>query len=103
MKVKYLSEKLDKYFDTEEELKEAEEKADKKLALVKAEKAERAEAAKKVEEKRSAYLEARKEFEDELELFCKKYGTYHRTYTSNDLKSYPSLLSWLFDDSFFPF
>ena len=45
--------------------------------------------AEKVEAARKAYLEAQKAYRNELEAFCKKYGTYH--YTVTDADEVPSL------------
>ena len=62
--------------------KEKEEKEAKEKALVakrEAAIAERKEAASKVEEKRQALLKAQKEFSDELQQFCSKFGAYHYT------------------------
>ena len=56
--MKYYSETLNKLFDTEEEIMQAE---------------------KAYEE---IYLEAGKKYEDELNTFIKKYGSYHATYTN---------------------
>ena len=105
--MKYYSEKLNKFYDTAEacenaEVEAAKEEAEEKerkeraLAEAKAKKeqalAERKEAAEKVETARKAYLEAQKSYKEELEGFCKKYGTYH--YSTNNADEIPSLFDW---------
>jgi len=102
--MKYYSEKLNKVFDTERECMEAEFKVKEQenLARIQKEKAlreekekkealaaERKAMADKVETARKAYLEAQKAYRNELEAFCKKYGTYH--YTVTDADEVPSL------------
>lgn len=102
--MKYYSEKLNKVFDTERECMEAEFKVKEQenLARIQKEKALREEKEKKeafaaerkvmadkVETARKAYLEAQKAYRNELEAFCKKYGTYH--YTVTDADEVPSL------------
>ena len=102
--MKYYSEKLNKVFNTERECMEAEFKVKEQenLARIQKEKALREEKEKKealaaerkvmadkVETARKAYLEAQKAYRNELEAFCKKYGTYH--YTVTDADEVPSL------------
>lgn len=83
--MKYYSEKLGKLYDSEEELMEAEKKADEAKNKEAAMRKERAEAAKIVEEKYKEKVKAENEYFDVLNDFCKKYGTYHKTYTSEDI------------------
>ena len=110
--MKYYSEKLNKFYDSAEacqkeefeakekenlakikkEREEAEAKAKKEKAI-----AERKEAAGKVEAARKAYNEAQKAYRNELEGFCKKYGTYH--YSTSSAEEIPSLFDW-FDKLF---
>lgn len=102
--MKYYSEKLNKVFDTERECMEAEFKVKEQENLVRIQKekalreekekkealaAERKVMADKVETARKAYLDAQKAYRNELEAFCKKYGTYH--YTVTDADEVPSL------------
>ena len=97
--MKYYSEKLNKFYDTadacqraefEQKEKENREKIQKEreLALAKEQKekalAERKAAAEKVDAARKAYSAAQKTYRDELEAFCKKYGTYHFSTTGAD-------------------
>lgn len=106
--MKYYSEKLNKVFNTERECMEAEFKVKEQenLARIQKEKALREEKEKKealaaerkvmadkVETARKAYLEAQKAYRNELEAFCKKYGTYH--YTVTDADEVPSLFDAL--------
>ena len=97
--MKYYSEKLNKFYDSAEacqraelELKEKENREkiqkERELALAKEQKekalAERKAAAEKVDAARKAYTAAQKAYRDELEGFCKKYGTYHYSTTGAD-------------------
>ena len=105
--VKIYSDKTNKFYNTVEEanraefeLKEKENlekiKKDREEALAKEKKekamAERKEAAVKVDAARKAYLEAQKAYREELEGFCKKYGTYH--YSTNSAEDVPSLFDF---------
>ena len=104
MALKYYSDRTNKFYDTPEdanraefELKEKENlekiKKEREVALAKEQKekalAERKEAAAKVTEARKALIEAQKAYREELEGFCKKYGTYH--YTVENANEVPSL------------
>lgn len=96
--MKYYSEKLSKLYDSEEELREAEKKADEAKNKEAAMRKERAEAAKLVEEKYKEKVKAENEYLDTLNNFCKRYGTYHKTYTSEDIpRSNAALASSLVD------
>ena len=105
--MKYYSEKLNKFYDTadacekaEFEAKEKENlekiKRERELAAAKEKKekelAERKELASKVDEARKNYLAAQKAYREELEGFCKKYGTYH--YTVENGEEIPSLFDF---------
>ena len=107
MALKYYSDKTNQFYNTPEEanraefeLKEKENREkiqkEREAALAKQKKeqalAERKEAAEKVEKARKTYLEAQKEYRTALELFCKKYGTYH--YSTNSADEIPSLFDW---------
>lgn len=84
--MKYYSEITKKTYDTEYECLEAEK-------AVSDEKAERKEAAARVDELMKVYLDAKKAYYDELDKFCKKFGSYHKTITSNDLTDIYDMLS----------
>ena len=75
--MKYYSETLNKVFDTEDELKTAEEEQEKKYAVQLKKKEERAERAKEVEK-------AYKEYRKLLNAFIKDYGYYHQTLRDDD-------------------
>ena len=80
--MKYYSETLNKLFDTEEEIMQAEKAYEEKNLEEKKAKEERKADSKKVSDAYKAYLEAGKKYEDELNTFIKKYGSYHATYTN---------------------
>lgn len=96
MKTVYYSEELKKHFDTEEECLKAEEEQAKKFELEKQKKEERKARADEVTEAFKTVEEAKEKAYDLLEKFCKDYGAYHASYSSNDLKPVKSLLN-LFD------
>lgn len=75
--MKYYSETLNKVFDTEDELKTAEEKEQQKYAVELKKKEKRAERAKEVEK-------AYKEYKKLLNAFIKDYGYYHQTLRDDD-------------------
>ena len=112
MAIRIYSDKTNKFYDSvdeanraEFELKEKESlekiKKERELALAKEKKekelAERKASAEKVEAARKAFNEARKAYHNELDAFCKKYGTYH--YTTDGKDDVPSLFD-LFDNLF---
>ena len=71
--MKYFSEITNKTYDSVEELEKAE-----KLVNDKATK--RKEAAKIVEDSYKKYVAARKEWQKNLNDFCKEYGAYHTSF-----------------------
>lgn len=81
--MKFYSEKLNQLFDTDKACAEAEAAHDKAVAEAEAKKKalaeERAARAKKVEDLYTAFLEARKAYDEELKKFVKDYGSYHTT------------------------
>ena len=79
---KYFSEKLNKTFDTKEECLKAEAEFDEKHKAELQLKEERAAAAKEVEEAYKKANEARKEADDKLAAFLKKYKHFHSTITT---------------------
>lgn len=105
--MKYYSEKLNKIFDTAQDCTNAEFEARKaeNLARIQKEKearelkekkdkeaAERKAMAEKVEAARKAYLEAQKAYRSELDRFIKTYGSFHMSWSANDMKSIEDLL-----------
>lgn len=87
--MKYFSEITKKTYDTEEDCLKAE-------AELTAEKEERKLAAKEVDEAENEFYKARKVYLDKLDEFCKKYGAYHKTISSNNLNNFKEI----FDDKF---
>lgn len=111
--VKYFSDVTKKYYESagaaekaehEAEVQAAQEKAlaERKAAELKEKKekevAERKAAAEKVDVARKNMIIAQKAYRDEIENFCKKYGTYHLSWSGKD--DIPSLFS-LFDKFWF--
>lgn len=80
MEYGYYSKKLNKPFDTLEDLKKAEEKVIEKEKAAEKEKAERAGAAKEIEELIKKRDVLQREIDSKINEFIKKYGTYHFTY-----------------------
>jgi phage-related tail protein len=82
--MKYFSELDHKVYDSVEELEAAEKKAleAKDARKAEAEKVEKAYGAMK--EAKKAYEVATEEYQKALSAFCDKYGSYHRTITSED-------------------
>lgn len=99
--MKYYSEDLKKMFDSAEACEAAEKEHAEKLKVREEEKNKLAIARKadsdKVIEKLKAIQTARKAYEEELNEFCKKYGTFHATFRNS--KELPSVFD-LFDDFF---
>ena len=93
--MKYYSEKLNKLFETENELVSAEKAHDDEVAKQKKAKeaaaAERKARAEEVEKAREAKNKACKHYNEVLEAFLKDFGPYHQTIkTTKDL-------DWLLD------
>lgn len=110
--VKIYSDRTNKFYNSVEEANEAEFKLKEQENLEKIEKerkareekekkervaAERKAAAEKVESARKTFNEARKAYHNELDSFCKKYGSYH--YTTDGKDDIPSLYD-IFDNLF---
>lgn len=104
MAIKIYSDKTNKFYDSVDDANRAEFELKEKENLAKIEKerkerelkekreqaaAERKAAAEKVDSARKAYAEAKKVYSEELEAFCKKYGSYH--YTTNGKDDIPTL------------
>lgn len=107
MAIKVYSDKTNKFYNTVEEANRAEfelkekenlekirKEREEALAKEKKEKAvaERKALAAEVDKARKAYLEAQKAYREQLEGFCKKYGTYH--YTVENGEEIPSLFDF---------
>lgn len=108
MAIKIYSDKTNKFYETVDEANRAEFELKEKENLEKIEKerkerelkekkekaaAERKEAAEKVNKARLAMVDAQKAYRDELEAFCKKYGTYH--YSTNSVDDIPTLFDFV--------
>lgn len=96
--IKYFSDKLNKFFTSEQECVEAEKAHEEALAKAEAEKKalneKRAERAKKIDELYSEAAKAYEAYYNEVSAFVRDYGSYHKTYHSN---SNSSLLPSIFD------
>ena len=95
--MKYYSEILKKAFDTEKDCLKAEKEHEEKVAAQKiaAETLakERKARAKEVEDALEKVQEARENYLKVLKDFCKDYGAFHYSWTSDKVK--PSLLEFL--------
>ena len=101
--MKFYSELINKVYDTEKDCMKAEqeykqaleakkrEEETKKLAEKKKQE-KRAAAAKNVEAKREAMISAQREYREEIEKFCKEYGSYH--FTTNSFDGIPHLFEF---------
>lgn len=79
--MKYYSEITKKFYESSkeceaDEAKVTQEQNQKNFA--------RKAAAEKVETAYKAYTKAAKEYHEALQEFCSKFGTYHKTYTTNE-------------------
>lgn len=114
MAIKIYSDKTNKFYNTVDEANRAEFELKEKENLAKIEKerkereekekkeqaaAERKAAAERVDTARKAFNEAKKAYGEELEAFCKKYGTYH--YSTNGKDDVPALFDFI--GNFFKF
>lgn len=84
--MKYYSEVTNKVYDTVNALKEAEMEVTNKANARKAD-------AEKVEAAEKACVEARVAYEKALSDFCKKYGSYHKTFSIGEAEKEWSSLS----------
>ena len=98
--MKFYSELTNKVYDTEKACMKAEQEYKQALEAKKREEEmkkltekkkqeKRAEDAKRVEAKREAMTKAQREYREELEKFCKEYGSYH--FTTNSFDGIPHL------------
>jgi len=95
--MKYYSETLKKAFDTEKEClaaeKAYEDEQSKAKALAEKKNADRKAAAEKVEQARIAAVNANKAYKEALADFCEKHGTFHASYSGQDIND---LFDWFF-------
>ena len=108
MKKIYCNEYTDEPFDTPEKAAESERKyleakaakekaeAERKAALEK-KNSERAARAKEVEEALKAFTDARKNYVEKLNAFCKDYGSFHYTTRGTDPMDWFDLITDLFN------
>lgn len=98
--MKFYSEDLKKLFDSEKELQDAEVAAkNEKLKAVMKEKAlkeARKTRAKAVDDARDAAIKARHDYQKLLNEFVKDYGSYHSTYSSDNMSLVEDLFDCLF-------
>lgn len=100
--MKYLSEKTNKAYSSVEELQAAEKEFEAKNEAENKMKLARTEDAKKVDEAHAKLAEAAKNYNDTLDAFLKKYGSYHRTFTLTDgTEAAMSMADKLFNDWWF--
>ncbi len=78
--MKFYSEKTEKLYDSEEELKQAESQLEEAQKKEEEKKQARAARAKEVEDAFKAASEAQKKANDLLVAFTKDYGSFHMTY-----------------------
>ena len=86
--MKYYSEKTKKVYDTVKDLQTAETEFDKAHAAEIAKQKERKARADEIKAARQAVIDAQKRYNALLDSFIKDYGSYHETYTSNDIDSH---------------
>ena len=86
--IRYYSDELKKFFNTPEECEKAEAAHFKRVKEEEEKKAkaasERAVKAKEVEDALKQLNEARKNYDEKLRAFCKEYGSWHYTFTSDE-------------------
>ena len=97
--MKYYSEELKKFFNTEKECATAEkaylaEEEKKRAAEAKKNEARKARA-KEIEDAYTALKDARKKYNDLLDKFCEDYGAYHTSFKSSE-DTVSSLLDFFF-------
>lgn len=108
MKKLYTNEYTDELFDTEEEamasekkyleVQEAKKRAEEeRIAAQKKKDSERAARAKHVEELLAKYTNARKEYADALNAFCRDFGAFHTTIKGADPLDWLDLITYLFN------
>lgn len=94
---RYYSDITNKLYDTMSDLEKAEKKViterEEKKAKEQKKADERKARAQEVDELQKVYVKARKDYTDALEKFCKDYGTYHTSVSTDNLFDF--LLSWM--------
>jgi len=93
MAIKYYSTVTRNYYDTAEALESAEKAVEEKKLQENEKKLARANAAKKVDEAYNAYMEAERNYVNTLSDFCKEYGYYHKTISSDNVDGVESFLT----------
>lgn len=107
MKTLFTNEYTDELFDTEEKAKASEKKylevqeakkraEEERIATQKKKDSERAARAKHVEELLTKYTNARKEYVDALNAFCRDFGAFHTTLKGADPLDWFDLVTDLF-------
>lgn len=107
MALKTYSDITKKFYDSVEDANAAEKEYNDAITAKKAAEEvkalERKNDAKLVEKKRKVFVEARKDYEEELNKFCKKHGSYHKTYTTDnvndifdEISPWDSFINYLF-------
>lgn len=86
--MKFYSEQLNKFYDTQEQCAQAENEYTQAVAEAEAKKKaladERANRAKTVEELYKKAIEAKQEYDKALQEFLKDYGSFHATFKCKD-------------------
>lgn len=99
--MKYYSETLKKFYETEADCVKAEKEAAEKAAKAKAEQdkkaAERKDRAAEVDKAYREAIEATKKYKTLLNAFVKDYNSYHRTYSINGAEALDLLSASAFD------
>lgn len=97
--MRYMSELTKKDYATADECIKAEEEYLNEQAKKKEAEARKANerkiAADKVEEARKKYVDAQHAYRKELEDFCAKYKTYHRSLSGDEIPTLFDFFSWL--------
>lgn len=87
--MRFYSDLLHKFYDSDEDCIKAEKNFQKEQELKKKSEEEKSKARKaaadKVEEARKAYIDAKKKYYEELSDFCEKYDYYHISFDKKDL------------------
>lgn len=94
---RYYSDVTNKLYDSMDDLEKAEKKTiaerEEKKAKEQKKADERKARAQEVDDLRKAYVDARKAYSEALEKFCKDYGTYHTSISTDNLFDF--LWSWM--------
>lgn len=94
--MRYISDKTKKIYDTVEQLQAAEAEYDKVHAAEIAKQKERKARAAEVSEARKEFTNAQKKYNELLNKFVKDYGSYHETYTDQDIDSLENVILKIF-------